>query len=94
MNWWTRQQFNEWRQAASTQRRKHLILAKLWLGFGVHGALRTFHVYDFGPDVAQSVAVLFFISTYANSEGHKTESGTYRVEEKQEEAIESAHSDD
>lgn len=89
MNRWTRKQFNEWRQAASTQKAKHIWLARAWLLFGVHGALRSFDVYSFGPNVADSIAVLFFISVYANAEGHKNEAGTYRVEEKQEVALES-----
>lgn len=87
MNLWTRQQFNEWRQAASTQRIKHIWLARLWLLFGIHGALRAFGLYGYGPNVAESIAVLFFISVYANYESHRAEAGTYRVEEKQESAV-------
>lgn len=89
MNRSTRQQFNEWRTAASTQRVKHIWLARLWFLFGVHGALRAFGFYGVGPNVAESIAVLFFISVYANYEGHKNDAGTYRVEKKQEDAIES-----
>lgn len=85
-------EFTEWRKAATTQRRKHIILARLWMAFGIHGAARAAEVYDLGPNVAQSIAVLFFISVYANYEGHMNEAGTYRVEQKQEEA-EQAHAE-
>ena len=63
----------------------HLVLACCWFVFGIHGAIRAFNLpwYSFGPNVAQSIAVLFFISVYANGMAHIVESTNRKVEEKQ-----------
>ena len=59
----------------------HLILAWAWLLFGIWGALRFgIKSLKFGPALAQSIPVLFFISVYANFIGHVSSAQAADVE--------------
>jgi len=93
VNAWTRQEFREWRQAANTQRRKHEIQACLWFAFGVIGVTDYVHRHglQLSDGVASSIPIIFLISVMAMYQGERTQAGTFRVEQKQEEAQESAH---
>lgn len=95
MNRWTRQQFNEWRQAAGTQKAKHEWMARAWAIFGVYGSVD--YIARNGlvlpkEGIADSVPVLFVVSVLAMYQGEKGQAGNYRIEEKQEDAEQAAHS--
>lgn len=76
-------QWCDWRSTPHAKWLEHKILAWSWFAFGVHGALRFAEPqwYSWGPNVATSIAVLFFISVYANYASEQAVAGTYRVEE-------------
>ncbi len=92
----TRTEFNEWRTAARTQRHKHTVLGYLWAGFGLWGVWDYIHRTGFhlpADGIAASIPVLFFISVLAMYQGEKNQAGQYRVEEKQQDAVEAEASD-
>jgi phosphate/sulfate permease len=62
--------------------------------FGIAGVLQLVFKWPHAPIVATSIAVLFFISVYANVVGHWSSQQASKVERRQEEAIEEAVTND
>lgn len=65
----------------------HKYAAWFWFVFGVVGVLQLVFKWPRTPVIATSIAVLFFISVYANVVGHWSSNQAAKVEIKQDEEI-------
>lgn len=63
-----------WPTTTTGARWSHVLVAWVWLAFGVYGVLELADVIPHNPvlkdKVANSIAVLFFVSVYANFGTH------------------------
>ncbi len=92
----TLEKFREWRQLASVQKQRHEWMARGWAVFAIYGtvdyAIRNGIALP-KDGIADSIPILFLISVLAMYQGEKSQAGNYRIEEKQEGAERSAHTE-
>ena len=65
----------------ASQHRVNLVLAWTWLAIGAWGLVD--YMTGVGPNLADSVPVLFIISVYANFTGHLSTAQAARIEKGQ-----------